>query len=147
MIIVFAVIGLFVGGMIAEWGGALGGAALGYVIGLHLSFKRRLEILEDELRQRPSPRLFTEDLPAPAFERDWQRPSPAPIATAAMEPPPATEPPPVTEPPPPAPAPRPLFSDFAAPASTTSATSAAEAPPPPPEEPALIAWVRDYFTG
>ena len=133
MVIVFAVIGLILGGLVADMGGALGGAALGYVIGLHLVYKRRLEVLEADLEQRARDRLSSGDLPAPAFERDWQRPAPEPAGVADV--------------PPPVDAPRPLFPEAEWQSPAIAAAGATEAERPPPAEPALITWVRDYFTG
>ena len=46
MPVVFAVIGLVLGAMTGSFAGALAVAALGYAIGLHITFKQRIDELE-----------------------------------------------------------------------------------------------------
>jgi uncharacterized membrane protein len=159
MLVVFALVGLILGGVIGEVGGALGGAALGYAIGLHVSYRRRLSALEDDLgrlsaritlAERPAREESTTRPVAPAAPRDYFEsltpaatteplplPLPLPPAAAGPAPPPA----PVTAP---AAAPRPLFTQ------TTTAGAPLEdfrRPVREPTEPDLFEWVREYFTG
>src|SRR5688572_30479505 len=116
MTIVFALIGLLLGGVIAEFGGAFGGAALGYVIGLHLEFKRRFEAVEDELARLAREGFSAQNLPTPAPERSWQPPPPR-----------------ITPREPAAPA-----------AASAAAEKSSETWARPPEEPELLVWVRNY---
>src|SRR5689334_13535136 len=109
MTVVFALIGLIVGGVLGEVGGAFGGAALGYAIGLHLSFRRRVAALEDEVARLVGEGAARE-APGPGPVRPWMpqaAPSVAPRDYFESAPPePVSEPSPVLAP---VPAPEPLF--------------------------------------
>ena len=146
MIIVFALVGLVIGGAIAEFAGAFGGAALGYAIGLHLEFKRRFEAVEDEVARLAREGFSAKNLPTPTPERSWQR-TPPPIAPHEPAVPAAAPAPMSAAREAPATVPRPLFESPQQPASAGVATDSSEIGARPPEEPALLAWVRNYFTG
>lgn len=151
MILVLALLGLMIGGGIANFGGALAGAALGYAIGLHLSFRRRLDALEDEIRRVA--RRTASTPAAPPAELRWtpQSETPAVSPVAAGTAIPAT-----------APATAAKAAVAPAPAAQILKDAPMRAPlepavldssfrrgsqPRPPEEPRLIAWIRDYFSG
>jgi uncharacterized membrane protein len=158
MTVVFALVGLLVGGAIAELGGALGGAALGYAIGLHLAFKRRIAGLEDEVARLVAQRHSVPDPPAAPL-RPWMRSSAPPVAASEeLEPPRFHAPaaPSAPEPMPPEvaetepvrstrPPPRPIFEPAATPNTTPLAAyrRVIHAPPEPP----VLTWIRNYFTG
>src|SRR6185295_10588610 len=131
MTIVFALVGLLVGGAIGEIGGAFGGAALGYAVGLHVSFKRRLASLEDEVA-RLAGESAARVLPPPEPARPWMRQS-APTASRdyfeAATPPVAL---PLVEPP-----------------ALAAETPAQHFRPRShvPDDSAPLAWLRLYFTG
>jgi uncharacterized membrane protein len=137
-----ALLGLVVGGVIAEFGGALGGAALGYAIGLHLAFKHRLAALEDEVARLARTRAFApvaetpeprwQSPPKPDLLRDMAPPAPAPAASRPLFEPQneATV------------APPPLV-----PAEVPQAPVADRGTPADSGPPALVAWLRDYFSG
>src|SRR3954463_987260 len=77
MIIVFALVGLVIGGAMGEAGGALGGTALGYLIGLPLAYRKRIAALEYEVGRLAS-RQELQAEPPPAAPL-WQRQSAPPI--------------------------------------------------------------------
>ena len=147
MAIVFALIGLLMGGAIGEAGGALGGAALGYAIGLHLSFRKKITALEDEVGRLASQRVMREESPPPTPL--WQR-SAAPPITSELPPAPAAQPAPPSPPPSPAFAPRadrPLFEPLE---ESTRVFERGAADSPAVEKSRdlpIVAWIRDYFTG
>ena len=153
MTLVFALVGLIIGGAVGEAAGALGGAALGYAIGLHVSFKRRLAALEEEVTRLASERDLRRDPPPP--ERPWMRQSAPPTgpreyfesptagnpATRAPENPPPAMPAPVT-----AAATRPLFEEKRSPVTVVPDSSSVPARRLPNDS-APLAWLRQYFTG
>ncbi len=95
MPVVFAVIGLVLGAMTGSFAGALAVAALGYAIGLHITFKQRIDELEHGIelvrlaRERrdagdpePAPARTPEPRVAPVYQRG-DPPVPDPAAAAA----------------------------------------------------------------
>jgi len=146
MTIVFALVGLLVGGAIGEIGGAFGGAALGYAVGLHVSFKRRLASLEDEVA-RLAGESAARVLPPPEPARPWMRQS-APTASRdyfeAATPPVASTPESEAAVPP-SPEPLPLVE----PPALAAETPAQHFRPRShvPDDSAPFAWLRQYFTG
>lgn len=152
MILVFALVGLLVGGAIGEMAGALGGAALGYAIGVHVTFKRRVAALDEEVARLAEQRVMRE-APPPAPVRPWMRQSAPPAPREYFE---------SAPPAPPAPAAAAIEPAFAAAAAPTvsppPASTTASRPDDAPlagfrreirasTEPAVITWIRDYFTG
>lgn len=167
MAFLFALAGLLVGAWLADGGGALGGAALGYVIGVHLALKSKIEVLEAEVaflaRSRAAEHPVADDSRSKPRE---PAPTPAPRgfpgatdvgahahASVAA---PAAAPPLMTAPP--------LARGATGPASAPAATASTPAPAPglagwkperdavarevtAPHEFPLFTWVREYFTG
>lgn len=157
MPVVFAVIGLVLGAMTGSFAGALAFAALGYAIGLHITFKQRIDELEHGIELV---RLACE-------RRDVGDPEPAP----ARIPEPRVAPvyqrgdPPVPDPAAPAPAPRPApplepRRHAAVPQASPPRALFEESPPAPrewqrphqrsaddEELPRAFTWIRDWFFG
>jgi uncharacterized membrane protein len=143
MAFLLALAGLLVGAWLADGGGAFGGAALGYVIGVHLSLKSRIAALEAEIaflaRSRAADAPKPEDVP-------WVTRESAPAPAATSTPPPATQP---TKSVPTIPQPAATVSPpvSTAPPGLGSWTQEHASAATPPREFPLFTWVREYFTG
>lgn len=162
MAILFAVLGLFLGGALSNFAGAIAGAALGYAIGVHLGLRRRIESLEEEVARLASTRRMLDE-PAAAARR-WQPAESAPVAPPAPAAPVASSASPAPrETAPRAEAPRPIELPpvkpipAAAPGAPPGWGADRQAEPrivhvfdePPARDAAfpLFAWVREYFSG
>lgn len=163
MAFLFALAGLLVGAWLADGGGALGGAALGYVVGVHLALKRKIEALEAEnaflARRRAEHSPTSEEArwkprqPEPATAPRGPGPSPAVVSPASVAPPASAAA---------------SASDGTVSTPSPARPVPASAPPsaearepqswkPEPEDLAreveaarefpLFTWVREYFTG
>ena len=140
MTVVFAVVGLILGGAIAELAGAIGGAALGYAIGLQLAFKRRLDVFEDDLQRIARERRAADNLQRPAAPPVTSyEPAEAEAEAEAAPELPADEAPASSD--------HPRYEEREWPSPAQSAPPSVDSPRIPTPLDPVVAWVRDYFTG